>query len=399
LVTIPATARSARAPHAVISARAAGSPSLSRRSTEENESCGLAGGKDASRLFVHPLVGVSSPGPGGFRMTDRRFYLLLTLLVLTLAAGEVVYAMVGPLSAPTHQVDDLSSINRVRWTIPVRPRVRPWPVEIINEKTIADFTQCGWADRNLGAQAGGWNELISEHPSFQPPLSHRISIWRYMDLAKFLWMLEHGALYFCRADLLGDPYEGYYTEPEVKLDEKAAFAHLRKQIVAITRSMYVNCWHMNDSESAAMWKLYTSHHQSVCVRSTYELLSQVLPGECMLGCIKYIDYSMDLIDRSIVLNYITHKRKSFEHEKEVRAVFWDTSIILKIDAPLPAADVRKPDRSECPEYVPASNPARAAYALGSYPSHVFRESNCFADSLLAWATVACRYSQQPTARV
>jgi len=50
----------------------------------------------------------------GFRMTDRRFYLLLTLLVLTLAAGEVVYAMVGPLSAPTHQVDELSSINRVR---------------------------------------------------------------------------------------------------------------------------------------------------------------------------------------------------------------------------------------------------------------------------------------------
>src|SRR5260370_42589279 len=41
----------------------------------------------------------------------------------------------------------------------------------------------------------------------------------------------------------------------------------------------------------------------------------------------------------------------------------NTSIILKIDAPLPAADVRKPDRSECPEYVPASNPARAAYAL------------------------------------
>ena len=49
LVTIPATARSARAPHAVISARAAGSPS--RRSTEENESCGLAGGKDASTGF------------------------------------------------------------------------------------------------------------------------------------------------------------------------------------------------------------------------------------------------------------------------------------------------------------------------------------------------------------
>ena len=33
--------------------------------------------------------------PGGFRMTDRRFYLLLTLPVLALAAGEVFYAVVG----------------------------------------------------------------------------------------------------------------------------------------------------------------------------------------------------------------------------------------------------------------------------------------------------------------
>ena len=47
-------------------------------------------------------------------MTDRRFYLLLALLLLALASGEIVYAMVGPLSAPTHQIDEFSSINRVR---------------------------------------------------------------------------------------------------------------------------------------------------------------------------------------------------------------------------------------------------------------------------------------------
>jgi hypothetical protein len=47
-------------------------------------------------------------------MTDRQFYLTLTLLLLALAGGEIVYAMVGPLSAPTHQIDELSSINRVR---------------------------------------------------------------------------------------------------------------------------------------------------------------------------------------------------------------------------------------------------------------------------------------------
>ena len=45
-------------------------------------------------------------------MTDRRFYLLLGLL-LALAGGEIVYAMVGPLSEATGQLDELSSINRV----------------------------------------------------------------------------------------------------------------------------------------------------------------------------------------------------------------------------------------------------------------------------------------------
>jgi hypothetical protein len=46
-------------------------------------------------------------------MTDRRFYLLLALLLLALAGGEIVYAMVGPLSEPTGQLDELSSTNRV----------------------------------------------------------------------------------------------------------------------------------------------------------------------------------------------------------------------------------------------------------------------------------------------
>jgi hypothetical protein len=46
-------------------------------------------------------------------MTDGRFYLLLALLLLALAGGEIVYAMVGPLSEPPRQLDELTSINRV----------------------------------------------------------------------------------------------------------------------------------------------------------------------------------------------------------------------------------------------------------------------------------------------
>jgi hypothetical protein len=48
------------------------------------------------------------------RMSDRRFYLLLTLVILGLAGGEIVYAVLGPFSEPTHVIDEFSSSNRVR---------------------------------------------------------------------------------------------------------------------------------------------------------------------------------------------------------------------------------------------------------------------------------------------
>ncbi|HEY3938056.1 MAG TPA: hypothetical protein VGL97_11530 [Bryobacteraceae bacterium] len=47
-------------------------------------------------------------------MTDRVFYVAMTLLVLTLAAGEIVYGMFGPFSAHSHRIDEFSSINRAR---------------------------------------------------------------------------------------------------------------------------------------------------------------------------------------------------------------------------------------------------------------------------------------------
>jgi hypothetical protein len=51
---------------------------------------------------------------GRCQMTDRVFYLTMTLLVLTLAAGEIVYGMFGPFSAHSHRIDEFSSINRSR---------------------------------------------------------------------------------------------------------------------------------------------------------------------------------------------------------------------------------------------------------------------------------------------
>jgi hypothetical protein len=48
----------------------------------------------------------------------------------------------------------------------------------------------------------------TQHESFALPTNKDIPIWRYMDLAKYLSMLDSQSLFFSRATLLGDPFEG-----------------------------------------------------------------------------------------------------------------------------------------------------------------------------------------------
>ncbi|MDE0445871.1 MAG: hypothetical protein OXH96_04290 [Spirochaetaceae bacterium] len=52
------------------------------------------------------------------------------------------------------------------------------------------------------------------HPVFQPrqPNNDCIKVWRYMNLPKFIGLLQSRALYLARADTLGDPFEGSLTE-------------------------------------------------------------------------------------------------------------------------------------------------------------------------------------------
>ena len=42
-----------------------------------------------------------------------------------------------------------------------------------------------------------------------------------------------------------------------------------------------------------------------------------------MGQVKYIDYRTDYIPPGNAFNYVVHKCKSFEHEREVRAVVWN----------------------------------------------------------------------------
>jgi hypothetical protein len=189
----------------------------------------------------------------------------------------------------------------------------------------------------------GFAGMIQKNESFDTPPNVDVSVWRYMDLVKFISILKEKALYFARADKLDDAYEGYYTapmaspdswirklqaeRPDVDVEEqRLSYELILKAVSLLRKNLFVNCWHVNEEESLAMWKLYTTHGDSISIRSTYKILSEHLPNYCFLGLVKYIDYQRDSIPIGSGLNYIVHKRKAFEHERELRGVIWNDQV-------------------------------------------------------------------------
>jgi len=170
------------------------------------------------------------------------------------------------------------------------------------------------------------------HPCFQPPADKNIKIWRYMDFTKYVSLLSSKSLFFSRSDLFDDPYEGATSHanimlrPDVYKDSSIpehAFGLMSKFAEWVRQWTFVNCWHMNEHESAAMWKLYAQTNEAVAIQSTYQRLLNCLPENIFVGVVHYIDYETQWLPEGNTMWPFVHKRKSFEHERELRALIQD----------------------------------------------------------------------------
>src|SRR5919197_2638194 len=189
--------------------------------------------------------------------------------------------------------------------------------------------------------------MFEEHPVFQPPDDPTIHIWRYIDLPKYISLLNEKALYFCRIDKLVDRFEGSLPRPNILLRKADPYSKRIVQssdgrretgekawerLFRIERThAFVNCWHMNNHKSAAMWQLYCSNTQGLAIRSTYQALCESFrnyPRAVYVGVMNYIEYDQELIrdpgsNTPLLFNMLyplMHKRRSYQHEAELRAV-------------------------------------------------------------------------------
>lgn len=154
-----------------------------------------------------------------------------------------------------------------------------------------------------------------------------------MDFTKFIDLISTQEIFFSRIDKLDDKYEATFplandNHPSVKNNKIVEkFYNSRKKINYENREwIYINCWHINEHESAAMWQLYGKSRESIAIETTYENLKNLLPQNTKIGIIHYLDYNSESINRIDSVTHIFYKRKSFEHEKEVRIYLQDENI-------------------------------------------------------------------------
>jgi hypothetical protein len=172
-------------------------------------------------------------------------------------------------------------------------------------------------------------------------------LWRYMSFSKFTALLHQKELVLSPAYMFNDPYEGaggiernldkfsnalvdyFWDKVTADLKElkvsKEEMPKILKEYIKSASEMgesnryftFVNCWHENETESEAMWKLYTaSQQEGIAIQTTYGALRKAIDNpEIMIGRVTYTNFETAFLPGD---SYFWYKRKSFEHEREVR---------------------------------------------------------------------------------
>jgi hypothetical protein len=119
-----------------------------------------------------------------------------------------------------------------------------------------------------------------------------------------------------------DPYEGTASialQWAGTVDQDPVFQPIKDE--QIHEHLYVNCWHSNPDESAAMWAVH-SKTSGVAIATTLARLQAALadaPQEIEIAAVTYRATTPGFAAGSPW----TIKRPGFAHENEVRAVFRD----------------------------------------------------------------------------
>lgn len=169
-------------------------------------------------------------------------------------------------------------------------------------------------------------------PDFSKELVGIDKVWRYINFEKYVDLLERKKQYFVSGSKLQDidPYEGHfeklnflYPERVDELDKQILEQKDKRERYEDPKSVFINCWHINEDESMAMWKLYAGIDNGIAIQTTLEKLKKSFHEHIQrveIRKVQYIDYKKQNISIPWISWRFSKKGKSFSHENELRVI-------------------------------------------------------------------------------
>lgn len=182
----------------------------------------------------------------------------------------------------------------------------------------------------------------STSPVYYPQGNYQVV--KYMDLTKFVSLLQRKSLFFCRLDKLEDHFEGTTARSNWKTRyDLYATKHFRSsKFKKLTHEEILNkveehfeaerkmkalkticCWNISDSESAALWKIYSDFNQGIMITSNITSIIEAFKEtdeNIDLSEVKYINYSTDEMPDGNSMFPVIHKHNAYSYENELRLI-------------------------------------------------------------------------------
>lgn len=211
-----------------------------------------------------------------------------------------------------------------------------------------------------------------------------VILQRYMNLPKFMYLLQEGALFLPKMSIFEDHLEGGLTardylstsndvaildiaingfwpaadesaENRSKLLDQAKLIQqelrlrtfetpfgsykrddIDKVFSRCREWLYVSCWHKSPHECSAMWSLYGADKNSVCIftsedklRDQIQLANEV--DTVTFQDVKYLDHKRASLGNECLAPFFA-KALPFSFEKELRVISYNSTIDLNITA-------------------------------------------------------------------
>lgn len=180
-------------------------------------------------------------------------------------------------------------------------------------------------------------------PVFYPKTDY--TIVKYLDLTKYISLLQKKSLFFCRLDKLEDQFEGTTAKPNFEsrvnyhkylrdVENYFTVEVTDEDIIKTVKEQYehekklkaincVNCWNKKEQESAALWKIYSDFSKGIMIKSSISRLKRSLANakeEIKLSEIHYLDYDNEPMPDGNTMYPLIHKHNAYSYEDEVRLI-------------------------------------------------------------------------------